>query len=93
MFRVNMVFFLFYFFSFFFFFAINKKILHRYLNTSSSFSQIRTFVRLKKDTIEYMNRQEQSREDQDRLCRYIEPDLHYLNAIRAHYMHKRLFLY
>ena len=59
MFRVNMVFFLFY---FFFFFAINKKILHRYLNTSSSFSQIRTFVCLKlMDTIEYMNRQEQEK--------------------------------
>ena len=66
MFRVNMVFFFFlFFFLSFFLFAINK-ILHRSLNTLSSFSLIKTFVRLKlTDTKEYMNTQEQSREDPD----------------------------
>ena len=54
----------------FYFFAINSKILRRYLNTLLSFSLIRTFVHLKlTDTIEYMNRREQSREDPDETVR------------------------
>ena len=55
--------------SFFYILALNNKIFRRYLNTLSSFSLIRTFVRLKlTDSIECMTRQEQSREDPDEVC-------------------------
>ena len=81
-------------FSFFFllFFFCNKQQDRSYFYTFPSFSLIRIFVRLKlTDTIEYMNRQGQSREDPDETMRMHRLSLTF--AIRMQYALKIFFCF